>query len=252
MKSTVVNLIPTYNEKEIIEKMILKLQELSKKCTDFEFKTLVVDDYSPDGTGLIVEGLAKKHKNLYLLSGPREGLGFSMVRGINYAIKNLKADIIIMNEADFSFNPNLIPQMLNIIKEGQDIVIASRHEKGGKTVGWTFERKLNHWIANYLFATVVAQNRTVNDHNGAFRAVRVKGVLDKLNLDKFNVRGFAFFNYLLFRLTKITNKYSEIPATYKFRRVGESKVSFNPKYANIYIRDVFEYVSVCLRIRQES
>lgn len=252
MKQIVVNVIPTYNEREIIEKMISKLTQIAQENPTYQFKTLIVDDNSPDGTGLIVKSLMRRNKDLYLLSGPKEGLGHAMVRGINYATGDLKADIIITNEADFSFNPDLIPLMLRKIEDGQDLVIANRHKKGGNTKGWTWERKLNHWIANYFFATLVASNHTVTDHNGAFRAVKVKGVLDKIDLNKLNTRGFGFFNYILFRLTKITEKYCEIPATYKFRTVGESKVSFNPKYISTYIRDVVEYIKICLRIRVEN
>lgn len=252
MRQIVVNVIPTYNEKEIIKKMISTLMQIAQKLPQYEFKILVVDDSSPDGTGNIVETLQKRHKGLYLSSAPKQGLGNAMIRGLNYAIKKLEADIVITNEADFSFNPYLIPLMLKKINGGQDMIIASRHKKGGNTKGWTLERKLNHWIANYFFATLIAGNNTVTDHNGAFRAVRVKGVLDKINLDKLNTRGFGFFNYILFRLTQITPNYSEIPATYKFRRVGESKVSFNPKYINTYVRDIFEYIKICLRIRSEN
>lgn len=252
MKQIVVNVIPTYNEREIIEKMISKLTEIAQENPRYEFKTLIVDDNSPDGTGLIVESLMRGRKDLYFLLGNKEGLGRAMVRGMNYATKILKADIVITNEADFSFNPDLIPLMLKRLEEGQDLVIANRHKKGGNTKGWTWERKLNHWIANYFFATLVANNHTVTDHNGAFRAVKVKGVLDKINLNKLDTRGFGFFNYILFRLTKITKKYCEIPATYKFRSVGESKVSFNPKYISTYIHDVMEYIQICLRIRVEN
>lgn len=252
MKQIVVNVIPTYNEKEIIEKMISKLTEIAQENPKYWFKTLIVDDNSPDGTGLIIEKLMRSHKDLYLLSGSKEGLGRAMIRGINYATGELKANIVITNEADFSFNPDLIPLMLSKLREGQDLVIANRHKKGGNTKGWTWGRKLNHWIANYFFATLVAGNHSVIDHNGAFRAVKVKGVLDKINLNKLNTRGFGFFNYILFRLTKITKKYCEIPATYRFRGVGESKVSFNPKYVSTYIRDIVEYINICLRIRVEN
>ncbi len=246
----VVNVIPTYNEKESIAKMIFSINKSVKNNPKYIFKTLIVDDKSPDGTAAIVKKLKKKNKqSLYLISHSKEGLGKAMIRGILYAMNELNADIVITNEADFSYNPNKIPFMLKKIEEGFDIVVASRHTLGGATQGWTVMRKLNHFIANYFFATLIAGNFITSDHNGAFRAIRVKGVLDKIDLRNMNVRGFAFFNYSLFRLTKISKKYYEFPIKYKFRTVGESKVSFNPKYIKTYFRDVLEYIYLCLRCR---
>lgn len=252
MQKTVVNLIPTYNEKENIGEMLFILNKIASKNKKYKFLTLIVDDNSPDGTGEIVKAFQEKNKNTFLLTGKKEGLGKAMVRGIIYAIKNLKADILITNEADFSFNPNKIPYMLSKIDEGFEFVVASRHIKGGKTKGWTLIRRFNHWMANYFLATLIAGNYKVKDHNGAFRTMRVKGLLDKINFKDIKTKGFGFFNYFLFRLTEINDNYHEFPVTYNFRTKGESKVSFNPKYLKTYLHDVIEYTITCFRIRMEK
>lgn len=249
MKPIVVNLIPTYNERDHVEKLVTELHKIALDNRKYKFITLIADDNSPDGTGQIVKDLQEKYSDLYLISHKKEGLGRAMTRGYEYAIKKLKADIVITNEADFSYSLNKIPFMLKKIDEGFDIVIATRHSKGGGTKGWTLSRKLNHFIANYFFATIIASNHTVTDHNGAFRAVRVKGILDKINFKMMKPTGFGFFNYSLFLFTQISDKYYEFPVQYKFRTLGESKVSFNPKYIKTYARDVFEYIDICLRIR---
>lgn len=246
----VVCIIPTYNERENIERMMdVMLRIISTQKKD-QYFILVVDDNSPDGTGEVVRGY--KSKRVVLLTGRKKGLGKAMIRGYKYAIRKLKADIVVSNEADFAFDPRLIPKMVGRIKKGYDVAVGSRHVGSGKTEGWTLNRKLNHWVANKFFATWVAGVNEVYDHNGAFRAIRVFGVLDKIKFDKLNVSGFGFFNYFLFKLTQVTDKFYEFPITYRFREKGESKVSFNPKYFKTYLRDVAEYVKLSLQIRLEK
>lgn len=229
----VVNIIPTYNEAENIGKMIRGLQK-------YKYPILIVDDMSPDGTGEI----AKKYKGVEVLEGEKEGLGVAMVRGIRYAMEKMKAEIIVTWEADMAYDPNLLPKLLEKIKD-YDVVVGTRT----KTVGWNWHRHLNHWVANVFFATWVAGVGRVHDHNGALRVVRAR-VLKGIDWDDMP-KGFGFFNYWLFEMLKVTDKVSEMPVTYRFRTAGESKVSFNPKYIKTYLRDVGEYIWLCLKIRLE-
>lgn len=249
----IVVLLPTYNEKENIVRLLAELQKRFAKLPKHNFKILVVDDNSPDGTGSLVSDFAKQHKlrNIYLLKGKKQGLGRAMIRGYKYALSELKAQAVITNEADFGFSFKHLPFMVRELEKGTDVVIASRHVGIGKTEGWTLERKLNHWVANTFFGRWVAGIREVYDKNGALRAIKVKGVLDQINWNKFDVTGFGFFMYLVFRLTQLTEKIVEFPSIFRFRTAGESKVSFNPKYIRTYMRDVFEYAELALRIRGE-
>ncbi len=246
----VVHIIPTYNEKENIELFLTALLKIKHQDKRRRHLILVVDDKSPDGTGQLVRQFALKHQFVYLLSGAKQGLGKAMARGLRYAIFKLKADVVIPNEADFAFDPKYILPALKKIDQGYDVVVGSRHVGDGRTEGWTTNRKINHWIANTLFATWVAGVRQVSDHNGAFRAVRVKRVLDKLSFNNYPT-GFGFFCYWLFKLTRVTDKFYELPVVYKFRTKGESKISFNPKYLGNYLRDVIEYIGLSFQIRRE-
>lgn len=248
----VVVIIPTYNEKESITKMLDVTSEAIKKDKKHQYKILIVDDYSPDGTGNIVRNYPEFSRLVIMLSGKKRGLGCAMIKAYKYSIKNLKADVIVSNEADFAFDPKKIPFMVHKIEEGFDVVVGSRHVGSGSVSGWTWSRKLNHWVANKFFATWVSGVTEVYDHNGAFRAIRVKSVLDKLNLNKFKVSGFGFFNYSLFKLTQVTSKFFEFPVNYKFREKGESKISFNPKYFGTYLKDVLEYIKLSFKIRLEK
>ena len=259
MRVTII--IPTYNEKENIGDLIIKTFAVVKGKAD-DYRILVVDDNSPDGTGSLVkklqspakqgQALPDKFKNLYLLDGKKEGVGKAMIRGYRYALEKLGPDIIVSTEADFAYDPKYIPQAVAKIKEGYDVVVGSRHVGIGKTECWTLSRKINHWVANKFFATWVAGVREVYDHNGAFRAIRVNNVLDKVNFRKIKVTGFGFFSYFLFKLTQITDKFHELPVIYRFRKKGESKVSFNPKYFGTYLHDVFEYIILSFKIRLEK
>ena len=250
MRVTII--IPTYNERENIGDLIEKTFKVVRGKDD-DYRILVVDDNSPDGTGDIVQKFKSKFKSkIKLLRAKKEGVGKAMIRGYKYALKKLNPDIIVSTEADFAYDPRYIPQAVAKIKEGYDVVVGSRHVGIGKTEGWTRNRKINHWVANNFFATFVAGVTEVYDHNGAFRAIRVKGVLDKINLSKIDFTGFGFFSYFLFKLTQITDKLYELPIIYRFRKRGESKVSFNPKYFGTYLHDVFEYIILSFKIRLEK
>ncbi len=247
----VVILIPTYNEYENITKLLKELLVQTKRLKGYDFKILIVDDNSPDGTGNVVKDFMKKSKNIFLLSGQKAGLGKAMVRGYKYALKKFKPGIVVTNEADFGFDFKLMPTMLEKINEGYDVVVASRHVGSGHTSGWTTQRKLNHFVANTLFARVIAGIDDVYDKNGAMRAIRVKGILEKLNFNKFPTKGFSFFFYQIFALSRLTDKFFEVPAVFKFRTRGESKVSFNSKYFLTYVKDICEYILLALKIRLE-
>lgn len=248
----VVNIIPTYNEKENIAKMLEVLIDIARKNPKYDFIHLVVDDNSPDGTADIVAHAQKKNKSIKLIKGKKVGLGEALIRSYKYAQDQLKADVIVPNDCDFSFDPYKIPDLLQKIDEGFDVVVASRHVGTGATEGWSFFRKANHFVANELFAWYVAGINQVHDHNGNFKAIRVKGVLDKIPLSKLKVKGFGFQCYIIYQLTKVTSKFFEIPVVFKFRTAGETKISFNKRYLRTYIRDVLEYMWLCINIRIEK
>jgi dolichol-phosphate mannosyltransferase len=245
----IVNIIPTYNEKENIPICLGQFDRIARENHKYLWSTLVIDDNSPDGTSLLVKKFKSKWMNVVLLSGKRQGLGIAMCRGLKFATSKMKADIIITNEADLAYDARLIPRLLKKFNAGWDVVLSTRHGKGAGVQGWTINRKLNHFIANKIFASWIAGINNIKDHNGAFRAVRVKGILDRIDWDSLSIKGFAFFNYWCFLLTTLTDKIYQLPITYKFRSRGESKVSFNPKYFKTYFRDVVEYIFLCFKIR---
>jgi len=241
----VVHLLTTYNEKENIGPMIEYLEDLAKKLPKYEFVFLVADSHSPDGTGEIVKKMAETRKNLYLLETPR-GLGVSLIAGYKYAIKELEADIVIPNDTDFQWNPKYIPEMLKKIEEGYDVVVPSRHATGGRDNFNAF-RKLTHFISNTLINYYWGGIREVKDLAGNLKAIRVKGILDKVDLGKLNVKGFVIQATMVYELSKTGAKFCEIPAVYEERKAGETKVSLNPQF----VKDVMETLIQATKIRIE-
>lgn len=247
-KVKLVYIIPTYNEKGNIEPMLKLVLKMLRGLPKYNSSILVVDDNSPDGTGQIVSKMKKQNRSIYLLNGVKMGLGIAMTRGFEYAIKYMHADIIVTNEADFSYSPNNVPLMLNLIENGADVVFGSR--KLETLSKWSTERKTIHWVANTLFAKIIAGVTQVQDHNSAFKVIKVKEVLSKINFTKFP-SGFAFFNYLTYQISKNTPNISEVFVTYIPRSLGVSKISLKPKYIKYFLKDSLEYILTCMRIRLE-
>lgn len=247
--NNLVYIIPTYNEKENIKHMLLYVESVFKKIKGYRSSILVVDDNSPDGTGNLVMDIKDKHKNIHLLSGPKQGLGKAVIRGIKYAIKTLKADVIIINEADFSYDPINIVKMTSYLNRGVSAVFSARKVNIGHH--WSMGRRMMHFVSNTLLANFVAGIDEIEDHNSAFKVIKVKGVLDKIDFSNFPV-GFAFFNYLNYQILRRTNNIKEIRVVYHPRKAGQSKINF--KFRNIIptIGEIFDYFTTCLRIRIEK
>ncbi len=241
----IVHIIPTYNEKENIVRMIDVLENLAKKYSRWQTEIVIVDDYSPDNTANIVKKLQKKYSNVHLLTKKKEGLGRALIMGYEYAMRKLKADVVIPNDADFQWEPADYPKLVEKIEEGYDVVVASRHVKGGKVIGWSLFRKINHEISNSLLAWWLAGVHEVKDHAGNFKAIRVKGVLDKVPLSRMKNVGFSFQLHILYELSKVGAKFTEVPVIFRERKLGESKIGLN----RYYLRDVIEYIRSSILIR---
>jgi len=214
MKSLVI--IPTYNEKENIGKIIpLVLQQ------DSNIDVLVVDDGSPDGTGRIVEEFISINPRIKLIQrGEKAGLGTAYIAGFHYAMQN-GYDYIFEMDSDFSHDPAYIPDFLNAIKEA-DLVLGSRYIKGVNVVNWPITRLLLSFYANVYARWVTGL--PVKDSTGGFKCFK-REVLEKIGLDNIHSNGYAFQIEMSFRAWKKGFKIKEIPIVFVDRRVGESKMS---------------------------
>src|SRR4030065_1943159 len=221
----VVIIMPTYNEAENIGKMIPELFEKEfPKIKNAEMHLLVVDDKSPDGTGKIVQKLKSKYRNLHLLIGEKNGLGWAYIRGMKYAKSKLNADAVMEMDADFRHPPRFVEPMVEAYLEGADYVIGSRYIPGGSVPAeWAFFRKFVSWGGN-LFIRLVLLKPKLHDLTTGFRLTKVKGVLDKIDLDNImEPKRFAYKVDLLYQSIKNAKKVVEVPLEFAPRVAEKSK-----------------------------
>ncbi len=236
----VVIIIPTYNERENIARL---LPILCGIAADYKhnIEILVVDDSSPDGTADSVKALQYTYRGIHLLIGKKSGLGNAYSRGMKYALSVLKADAIMEMDADFSHNPNDVPRILNEL-EKNDFVIGSRYVPGGKIPDeWSVFRRLNSKFGN-IFARYIAGITNVKDCTAGFRAIRAE-LLNKISLEDLKVNGYCFQVSLLHAAKVQGARIKEIPVIFTDRSSGISKLG---------ISDIIEFVSHVWIIRLNS
>ena len=230
--------LPTYNEAENIEKLIVKIFSEAKTINGWKINILVVDDKSPDGTGKIVKKLKKKFDLLHLLEGDKQGLGVAYIRGFKYAMAKIKPDALFEMDADFSHPPKLIASFLKGIDEGYDFIIGSRYIPGGATPDWNFSRKLISGGGNF-FARVVAGLMEIHDCTSGFRCISSK-LIKKIDLDKLGAKGYSFQMNLLYEAKVSGAKFKEVPLVFPDRTKGKSKMKSS---------DIIEFFFNSFRLR---
>lgn len=222
----IVVVMPTYNESSCIAEMIDTLMMKTFPGIQAEMRLLVTDDSSPDGTGSIVEEKAGAYPGLHLITGRKEGLGRAYVRGFRHAMNELKADAVIEMDADFQHDPAYIPGMVQRFQDGYDYVIGSRYTAGGGVPSiWPWHRKLLSGMGN-RFARAVLGLHGIHDLTTGFRLTRVRGILDKIELENLMALDrFAFKIDLLYRTVRISRSVFELPIRFQCRASGDTKFS---------------------------
>jgi dolichol-phosphate mannosyltransferase len=218
MSSSLV-IIPTYNEKENVEKIITKVMSLPNN-----FDVLIVDDGSPDGTANIVKELQKKYINRLHIEERKGklGLGTAYIHGFKYALRN-GYDYIFEMDADFSHNPDDLSRLYDACaKEGADFAIGSRYTKGGKVSNWPLNRILMSYFASVYVRMILFIS--IKDTTAGFKCYTRK-VLETLDLDNIQFVGYAFQIEMKYKALKAGFKAKEVPITFVDRKEGYSKMS---------------------------
>ena len=212
-------IIPTYNEKENIEK-IIRATFSQKKAFDI----LIVDDSSPDGTSTIVKGLQKEYPDRLFLEvrNKKDGLGRAYIHGFKWALKR-KYEYIIEMDADFSHNPVDLERLYDkCVNEGADLAIGSRYSQGVNVVNWPMKRVLLSYFASKYVQFVTGM--PFHDTTAGFVCYNRK-VLETIQLDKIKFVGYAFQIEMKFKAWKHGFNVQEVSVIFTDRTLGESKMS---------------------------
>lgn len=212
-------IIPTYNEKENIEKMVRRVFSLPQT-----FDLLIIDDGSPDGTAAIVKALqAEFADRLHLVErSGKQGLGTAYIAGFKWALER-PYEYIFEMDADFSHNPDdLIRLDRACSEEGADLTIGSRYISGVNVVNWPMSRVLMSYCASKYVKFI--SGLTISDTTAGFVCYR-RNVLETIDLDKIRFKGYAFQIEMKYTTYKCGFTIREIPIIFVNRVEGVSKMS---------------------------
>ncbi|PCK00198.1 MAG: dolichyl-phosphate beta-D-mannosyltransferase [Alteromonadaceae bacterium] len=210
----IVCIIPTYNEKDNIVTLTEKLRKLYPTI-----HMLVVDDNSPDGTGLVAEKMKDAQLDV-LHRKNKEGLGRAYIAGFTKAL-NDGADILIQMDADLSHDPIYIEAMLTAIKK-YDVVIGSRYINGISIVNWSISRLFLSWFGN-VYARLVT-GIDISDLTGGYKCIR-RSALEAVDLGKIKTLGYGFQIEMNYAFNRCGKSISEEPIIFYERVIGKSNMS---------------------------
>ena len=210
-------IVPTYNERFNIARLIPAIL-----AQDPSLEILVVDDGSPDGTGAIVDGIATNNPRVHVIHREGKlGLGTAYIAGFRWALER-KYDLVFEMDADFSHNPERLPEFLEAIRES-DVVLGSRYQDGHvNVVNWPMSRLFLSYGAN-IYARFVT-GLPIFDTTGGFKCFR-RNVLESVDLNSVKSNGYAFQIEMSYRAWKRGFRLLEIPIIFVDRTEGVSKMS---------------------------
>ena len=211
-------IIPTYNEKENIEKIIRKVRSL-----EGDFHVLVIDDGSPDGTAGIVKDLMKEFdSSLFILERQGKlGLGTAYLAGFKWALEH-GYEFITEMDADFSHNPDDLPRLIDACRQGADVAVGSRYCKGVNVVNWPMGRLLMSYFASVYVRLVLGVK--IYDTTAGFVCYR-RRVLEAIDFDRVKMKGYGFQIEMKYTAYKLGFKIAEVSVIFVDRTAGVSKMS---------------------------
>ena len=212
-------IIPTYNEKENIEKIIRKVFSLEKS-----FHILIVDDGSPDGTATIVKDVQSEFPSQLHIEerAGKLGLGTAYIHGFKWALQK-EYQFIFEMDADFSHNPDDLIRLYNAnAQDGGEVAIGSRYVKGVNIVNWPMMRLLMSFFASKYVKFITRM--PIHDSTAGFKCYK-RIVLETINFDKVQFVGYAFQIEMKFTAWKYGFNVIEVPVIFTDRQEGDSKMS---------------------------
>lgn len=218
MEDRKIVIIPTYNERENIENIIRKVFSL-----EGGYDILIIDDGSPDGTAAIVKRLQQEFpERLHMIERPGKlGLGTAYITGFKWSIDK-GYDYTFEMDADFSHNPEDLPRLYQVCKDGADLAIGSRYCDGISVINWPIGRIIMSYYASVYVRTILGMK--VYDCTAGFKCYSNK-VLRTIDLDKVEMKGYGFQIEMKYTTYKLGFKITEVPIIFVNRKAGTSKMS---------------------------
>ncbi|MGI8558498.1 MAG: polyprenol monophosphomannose synthase [Solirubrobacteraceae bacterium] len=213
--------LPTFNEVGNLERIVRAALSQLERSAPADHRLLVVDDASPDGTGVLADHLAAEMPAVEVLHRDRkQGLGHAYLAGFEHALAG-GAELVIVMDADFSHDPAHLPELL-AAAEHADVVLGSRYAAGARVDNWPpLRRVLSR--AGSLYARSILHS-DVRDLTGGFRCIHRK-VLETVELEALRAQGYVFNIELTFRAQQAGFRVAEVPIMFQDRSNGESKMS---------------------------
>ncbi len=213
--------VPTFNEAENIERLLRACAAELDRIAPDDYRILVVDDNSPDGTGTIAEMVARELQAVEVLHrGQKSGLGQAYLAGFAHALAG-GAELVIEMDADFSHDPKYLAPLLAAAKDA-DLVLGSRYVDGGGVRDWGLVRRLIS-RGGGLYARVLLR-APVRDLTGGFKCIR-REVLEAIDLESVRAEGYVFQIEVTYRALLAGFRVREVPIVFCDRRAGTSKMS---------------------------
>lgn len=214
--------IPTYNEAKNIEALARAVTDELRRLDLGDYRVLVVDDNSPDGTGTIVDRLVLEVAQVEVLHRPgKQGLGRAYLAGFHHAIER-GADVLVEMDADFSHDPKYLPGLIRASATA-DLVIGSRYVSGGAVRDWPLARRLISRGGSLYARAILGVG--VRDLTGGFKAIN-RRVLEGIDLPTISAQGYGFQIEVTYRAIQMGFKVTEVPIVFTDRTAGVSKMSF--------------------------
>ena len=213
--------LPTYNEVGNLEKVVRATADALERAVPADWRVLVVDDASPDGTGDLADRLTAELPGVEVLHRTaKDGLGRAYLAGFQHAVEH-GADFVIVMDADFSHDPDHLAAMIQTAQTS-DLVLGSRYVEGGQIMDWPrLRRFLSRFGSVYARAILGVK---INDLTSGFRCVR-RQVLETIEPSTLRAQGYVFNIELTYRALLAGFTVTEVPITFRDREAGQSKMS---------------------------
>jgi dolichol-phosphate mannosyltransferase len=213
--------IPTYNEAENVGPIVRAAAAQLDQAVPGQYRILVVDDNSPDGTGRLADELAAELPGVEVLHRPaKQGLGQAYLAGFGHALA-AGAELVMEMDADFSHDPKYLHDLL-AAAEHADLVLGSRYVKGGGTRNWGLLRRLISRGGGVYARAILGVK--VRDLTGGFKCIH-RSVLEAIDLPSLRAEGYVFQIEVTYRAIRHGFRVVEVPIVFSDRTVGSSKMS---------------------------